>query len=71
MRAEDLKRLIAAGNPIISLETPDEPRATRVVRAVAQEMALPLAEWSINSGLIQVFRRRRGRWSSRASPPPR
>ena len=30
MKAENLKLLIHAGNPIISLETPDESRAIRL-----------------------------------------
>jgi AAA+ superfamily predicted ATPase len=49
---DNLKNLIQAGNPIISMETPDEPRAVRIVRDVAQQMAIPLAEWSVTEGLI-------------------
>ena len=36
MKSDSLKLLIQAGNPIISMETPDEPRAVRLVREVAQ-----------------------------------
>ena len=36
MKPEGLKLLIQAGNPIISIETPDEPRATELVRATAR-----------------------------------
>ena len=36
MTPESLKLLVQAGNPIISMETPDEPRAVRLVREVAQ-----------------------------------
>jgi MoxR-like ATPase len=54
MRSDDLRLLIQARNPIISLETPDEPRAVRMVRAVAAEMHLPLAEWSITEGLVKT-----------------
>jgi hypothetical protein len=52
MNPERLKLLIQAGNPIIAMETPDEPRALRLVREVAQEAKLPLAEWSITEGLL-------------------
>jgi ATP-dependent 26S proteasome regulatory subunit len=52
MKCDSLKQLIQAGNPIISMETPDEPRALRLVRAVAEEMRLPLWEWSITDGLV-------------------
>lgn len=52
MKAEQLKTLIQAGNPIVSMETPDEPRAVHMVREVAQMVALPLAEWSITEGLM-------------------
>lgn len=55
MRSDNLKLLIQAGNPIISLDTPDEPRAVRMVRSVATEMGLPLAEWSITEGLVQTL----------------
>ena len=36
MKSAALKLLIQAGNPIISMETPDEPRAVAMVREVAQ-----------------------------------
>ena len=39
MKPETLKLLIAAGNPIISISTPDETRAVRVVHEVAQRSA--------------------------------
>jgi len=51
MKIEDLKLLIAAGNPIISISTPDEMRAVRVVRDVAQSMGMPLSTWSLTEGL--------------------
>jgi len=53
MGSEDLQMLIRARNPIISLETPDEPRAVRMVRTAAAEMSLPLMEWSVTEGLVQ------------------
>lgn len=54
MKSDSLKLLIEAGNPIISIETPDEPRALQVVRAVATEMALPVVTWSVTEGLVQT-----------------
>ena len=38
MKSAALKLLIQAGNPIIAMETPDEPRAICLVREVAQAM---------------------------------
>ena len=55
MNSESLKLLIQAGNPILSMETPDEPRALRLVREVAQGANLPLAEWSITQGLMPAL----------------
>ena len=51
MKLEDLKLLIAAGNPIISISTPDEPRAVRAVHEVAQAIGLPVSVWSLTEGL--------------------
>jgi hypothetical protein len=51
MTPDNLKLLIQAGNPIIAMETPDEPRAVDVVRQVTRSLALPLYEWSITAGL--------------------
>jgi AAA+ superfamily predicted ATPase len=33
------------------METPDEPRAIRMVGEVAQELGLPISEWSVTEGL--------------------
>ena len=52
MKPEELELLIRAKNPIISIDTPDEPRAVRVVREVAARMSRPLAEWSVTEGLV-------------------
>lgn len=54
MRSESLKLLIQAGNPIISMETPDEPRAVDLARETAQAMRLPVSEWSVTSGLTPM-----------------
>jgi len=52
MNADALKLLVQAGNPIISMQTPDEPRAVQMVRAVAEASNLPLIEWSVTKGLV-------------------
>jgi ATP-dependent 26S proteasome regulatory subunit len=54
MRSENLKLLVQAGNPIISMETPDEPRAAATIGEVAQQLGLPLSQWSITEGLSPV-----------------
>ena len=51
MKIEGLKRLIAAGNPIISIATSDEPRAVGAVHDVAQAMGLPVSVWSLTEGV--------------------
>ena len=52
MKPDTLKLLIAAGNPIISIATPDETRAVRIVRDAAQQMGLHVSEWSLTDGLL-------------------
>ena len=52
MTPDSLRLLIQAGNPIISMETPDEPRAVAMIRETAQAAKLPLIEWSITQGLV-------------------
>ena len=51
MKIDNFKLLIEAGNPIISMETPDETRAIRMVREVAEASRLPLVQWSVTDGL--------------------
>jgi AAA+ superfamily predicted ATPase len=48
---ENLTLLIRAGNPIISIETPDETRAVRMIREATHAMGLPIIEWSATEGL--------------------
>jgi len=52
MQSDVLRQLIQAGNPIIAMETPDEPRAAAAVREVAQQLRLPLSAWSVTEGLV-------------------
>ena len=42
VKIDDFKLLIEAGNPIIAMETPDETRAYRLVREVADADRRPL-----------------------------
>jgi AAA+ superfamily predicted ATPase len=51
MKLDGLKLLIAAGNPIISISSSDEPRAIRAVQEVAQSIGLPVSVWSLTEGL--------------------
>jgi SpoVK/Ycf46/Vps4 family AAA+-type ATPase len=55
MRSESLKLLIQAGNPIISMETPDEPRAVHLVREAVEKLGLPVWIWSITEGLVSSW----------------
>jgi hypothetical protein len=52
--ADELKLLIEAGNPIVSIETPDEPRAMALVSRVAEGLCLPIYLWSITEGLVEL-----------------
>ncbi len=47
----ELKTLINSFHSLICIVTPEEERALDLVRAVAAEMRLPIAEWSASSGL--------------------
>jgi len=51
---DKLTLLIRSGNPLISVETTDEQRAEEVVRRVAWQMAQPLFEWSMTTGLRPI-----------------
>jgi len=52
---EQLRHLVRSGNALLSVETHDEQRAVGLVRTVAEEMQVPLFEWSITTGLEQTF----------------
>jgi SpoVK/Ycf46/Vps4 family AAA+-type ATPase len=54
--SQKLLLLIQAGNPIISMETPDEPRAVHIISEAAQALGRPLAVWSVTEGLVSVSR---------------
>jgi ATP-dependent 26S proteasome regulatory subunit len=50
---ERLKILIDSATPIIVMETAEEMRAVRLVRAAASPLNLAVFEWSIASGLVR------------------
>jgi hypothetical protein len=49
-----LKLLIRSENAIITLDTRDEGQAVALARTAADDMALPLFEWSVTAGLHRV-----------------
>ncbi len=50
---ERLKVLIDSSTPIIVMETVEEMRAVRLVRAASSPLNLAVFEWSIASGLVR------------------
>src|ERR1041385_7057113 len=50
---ERLKVLIDSSTPIIVMETAEEMRAVRLVRAASSPLNLAVFEWSISSGLVR------------------
>lgn len=53
-KADRLALLLQAGDPIISMETPDEARAMGMVRQMADRLGVSLFEWTITGGLAAV-----------------
>ncbi|MGE3803408.1 MAG: AAA family ATPase [Gemmataceae bacterium] len=50
-----LSLLVQAGNPIITIESRDEPRVVDLLRAAAVKLARPLFSWSITQGLRRLL----------------
>lgn len=50
---ERLKVLIESSTPIVVMETVEETRAVRLVRAACSSLDLALFEWSIATGLTR------------------
>src|SRR5581483_10711360 len=50
---ERLKILIESSTPIVVMETVEEARAVRLIRAACSSLNLAVFEWSIASGLIR------------------
>jgi len=49
-----LKILISSSTPVVVIETVEETRAVRLIRAAADELQLPVFEWSIADGLTRA-----------------
>src|ERR1700722_17871384 len=50
---ERLKILLSSSTPIVVMETVEEMRAVRLVRAACSSLNLATYEWSIASGLVR------------------
>ena len=48
---DELRLLVNSRQPIISVETPEEARLEQMLLEVATELAVPLYEWSVTTGL--------------------
>ncbi len=51
---ERLKILLNSSTPIVVMETVEEMRAVRLVRAACSSLNLATFEWSIASGLVRA-----------------
>ncbi len=51
---EDLKTLIRTRHAVVTIRTPDEAYAARVIREAGKEMQLLVMEWSVSEGLVRV-----------------
>src|SRR5579864_569582 len=50
---ERLKILVNSSTPIVVMETVEEVRAVKIVRAVCADLNLPVFEWSIADGMVR------------------
>ena len=51
---ERLKVLINSSTPIVIIETVEEERAVRLIRAAADDAHLPVFEWDVADGLTRA-----------------
>ena len=63
----DLKTLVLSFHPVIAVDTVEEARLVDLLDGVANELALPFYEWSINEGLVQ---RGEGGFANRSTAEP-
>ncbi len=49
----DIKALVQSFHPLIVIETVEEERARALLLAAAQELRMPLFEWSVTRGLVR------------------
>lgn len=50
----ELALLVNSANPIIYLETWEEPRAAAILEGVAEDLGVPLYEWAVTTGLARA-----------------
>ncbi len=50
----DLKTLVLSFHPVVAVETSEEERVEQVVEAVARDLGLPVYEWTLTRGLVQM-----------------
>ncbi len=67
---DQLKLLIRSGNPIVSIESRDEERATALVRTACEEHHVDLYEWSATTGLWGTVPKRTKTDIVPGKPPP-
>jgi ATP-dependent 26S proteasome regulatory subunit len=51
---ERLKVLVSSSTPVVVIETVEEARAVRLIRLAADQLQLPIFEWSIADGLTRA-----------------
>jgi hypothetical protein len=70
---ERLKVLVNSSTPVVVIETVEEARAIRLIRLAADELQLPVFEWSIADGLTRAggIPVNSAPLVSRVEPPPR
>lgn len=49
----DLKTLVLSFHPAIAIESSEEERIERIVDAVAEDLGLPVFEWTVTCGLVR------------------
>ena len=49
----DIRTLVLSFHPVIAIDTVEEERVEKLVDAVAEELCLPVFEWTMTRGLVQ------------------
>jgi len=49
----DIRTLVLSFHPVIAIDTVEEERAEKLVDAVAEELCMPVFEWTMTRGLVQ------------------
>jgi hypothetical protein len=50
---DELRLLVNSRYPLITVETPEEERLEVMLREVAEELGVPLYEWTVTTGLAK------------------